>query len=476
VAGEDWAIIRYEPIAGPDDTVIFGVTTVDDITSIKRAEFTTRVLAETAGLLDSTRDLELTLSKIAEMSVPRFAEFCTVLVPGEEGRLEPAAAAHSDPQRLELIRRLHAEDPIHIDDDRATSRVFRERRPILLEIDDQYLNRIADRRASLLRRLDFGSVLIVPLVAGTKVVGVVSYANQRGSRRFDATDAALGAEIGDRAGLALQSARLAAEEAEVAKLLQLGLRPTAFPATRGWNLASMYRSAGEVTEVGGDFYDAFPVDGGWVVAIGDVVGRGAGAASLTALARHTLRTATRFTNDTNEALQRLHEAFAEEVDQLCSVAVVLLPDSEGDPAEVSVLSAGHPLPLHCSAADREVREVGVPGPLLGVFESARWPMERISLQAGDQLILYTDGVPEAKGRAGRFGAERLRASVAGATDPASAVRQVELALDEFCPYGSQDDAALVAIQRLPTLVRTPTARRRGETSRHIGPRADPAAR
>ena len=73
--------------------------------------------------------------------------------------------------------------------------------------------------------------------------------------------------------------------------------PPDLPALRGFQIATMYRPAGEVNEVGGDFYDAFEIDGGWMVAIGDVMGRGAAAASLTGLARHTIRTAGRLTGD-----------------------------------------------------------------------------------------------------------------------------------------------------------------------------------
>jgi serine phosphatase RsbU (regulator of sigma subunit)/PAS domain-containing protein len=450
-ADEAWAEVRFEPIRTTEGELLFGVTTVHDVTSIKRAEFAMTVLSETAGLLDSTRDLRLTLEAIAALAVPQFADFCSVHLPDEDGVLAVAAVAHFDADREQLVRRLQLEHPIRVGDDRATSVAFREGEPVLLEIDEDYLSRAGDdARGQLLRLLDVRSVLIVPLTAGGNVVGVLTYANHRESRRFDVTDAALGAEIGARAGLAVENARLTTEEAEIAELLQLGLRPTPLPVMSGWDVAAMYRSAGEVTEVGGDFYDAFRIDGGWVLAIGDVVGHGAAAASLTALARYTLRTAATVTNDAEEALRRLHEAISElGRNEMCSVALVVLPDCGDDTAEISVLSAGHPLPLHLSAGGRRVREVGTPGPLLGVFESPSWPSDRVSLEPGDQLILYTDGVPEAKGRDQRFGSARLRSSLSGSTDATSAVRSVETALDEFCPSGGEDDAALVAIQRLP---------------------------
>jgi GAF domain-containing protein len=461
---ESWAELHYEPIAGTGGELLFGVTTIHDVTSIKRAEFTTTVLSETAQLLDSTRDYRLTLQAIAEVAVPRFADFCTVHVPGEDRELEAVALAHADPDQVEIVRRLQAEHPITVDDDRATANVLRTGEPALLEIDDPYIAHAdAGGRSDLLRALALRSVLVVPLLAGTKVVGVVTYANRSDSRRFDLTDTVLASEIAARAGLAVENARLASEEAEIAQLLQRGLRPTRFPAMAGWDVASMYRSAGEVTEVGGDFYDAFRVDGGWLLAIGDVVGRGAGAASLTALARYTLRTAATLTNDAEQSLRQLHQAFVEHgKHELCSVALALLPDSGSDPTAALVLSAGHPLPLYLGGGGT-MREVGSTGPLLGVSEAPSWPVESVELAPGDQLILYTDGVPEAKGEGERFGDERLRERVAGAPDPATAVRNVERALDEFCPGGAGDDAALVAIQRLPR----PAHSRRAETgARH----------
>ena len=289
-----WAEIRYEPITGAGGELLFGVTTVHDVTSIKQAEFATTVLSEIAQLLDSIRDDEQTLKGIAEFAVPRFADFCAVYVPGEQGQLKPAAIAHADPDRRRAMGRPQTEAsdrPRHRAPDLAgvSQRSARDARGSKRDP----LPRIDAAPAEPLAALGMHSALIVPLVAGAKVLGVITYANRSGSRSFDSSDLALAAEIGARAGLAVENARLATEEAEIAELLQLGLRPAAFPAISGWDLASMYRSAGEVTQVGGDFYDAFRVDDGWLLAIGDVVGRGAGAASLTALARYTLRTAAR---------------------------------------------------------------------------------------------------------------------------------------------------------------------------------------
>jgi PAS domain S-box-containing protein len=246
----------------------------------------------------------------------------------------------------------------------------------------------------------------------------------------------------------LERARVAEERAEVAHVLQRGLLPPALPAMHRWEAAAMYRPAGEVNEVGGDFYDAFLIGEAWMLVVGDVVGRGAAAASLTALARHTIRTAGSLTRDPEKALRMLHEALVERPDQaLCTVAIALLPDdpTEPDPVQVRLVCAGHPLPFRLRS--RETEEVGRPGPLLGAFPEPSWEISEVELDAGDQLAIYTDGVTEAPGASDRFGEERLRASLAGAATPLAAVGAVERALDRYIPGEPQDDAALLVIGR-----------------------------
>ncbi len=104
-------------------------------------------------------------------------------------------------------------------------------------------------------------------------------------------------EVASRVALAIESARLAEERARVADALQRELLPPSLPPMPGWEVATMYEPAGEVNEVGGDFYEVFSVAGGWAVVLGDVSGKGAAAAALTAEARHTIRTAGILTSD-----------------------------------------------------------------------------------------------------------------------------------------------------------------------------------
>jgi serine phosphatase RsbU (regulator of sigma subunit) len=131
---------------------------------------------------------------------------------------------------------------------------------------------------------------------------------------------------------------------------------------------------------------------------------------------------------------------------LCSVAMLVLPDAGREDSEVLVYLAGHPHPIFLRGDEAE--PVGDPGPLLGMVEQPSWPPFAVALEPGDQLILYTDGVIEARRAGGeRFGSERLRQGLAGCLAPDLAVERVRGALAAFGAGTREDDAALVAIRR-----------------------------
>src|SRR5262249_35157296 len=149
-----------------------------------------------------------------------------------------------------------------------------------------------------LRGLGVRSSITIPLRARGGVTGALSLAVAWSGRRYRREDADFARVLSGRIALTLENAGLykdleRAEQggAEIAETLQRGLLPLPLPHIPGWSAAAMYQPAGALNEVGGDFYDVFPVARGWMVVIGDVTGRGARAASVTAQARYTLRTA-----------------------------------------------------------------------------------------------------------------------------------------------------------------------------------------
>jgi serine phosphatase RsbU (regulator of sigma subunit) len=285
--------------------------------------------------------------------------------------------------------------------------------------------------------------MIVPLMAGGEVLGALSFVSST-ARRFGQRDLELAGDIGRQIGIAVRNAQLNEERARIAQTLQASLLPDTLPRIPGWRVSGAYRAAGPQNIVGGDFYDFVAVDGGWAVVIGDVVGKGAPAAALTALVRHTTTTMLEATGDADASLTVLNRRLCERGAQtlmLCTVAVVVV---RGDEAIVS--SGGHPLPLLQRAG--QVRTVGHTSPLLGVYADAEYHSTRVEIRPGDRLLLYTDGVTDALGPGERFGERRLHEALAGLPEEAADVAAAMLdAVDGFADAVQPDDIAIIGLER-----------------------------
>ena len=446
---ERWYRTKARAIEGPTGETLYSVTAIEDVTDVKRAEFANGLLARTGELFSQSADHRLTLERVPQLLVPEFADWCAIEIPDEDGRLDRAAMAHRDPDRLRRLDALRDRHPARLGGATGVERAIATGEAQRFEVTDERLQRSAADEAHLreLRALEIRSAIVAPITAGGVVLGVLELINHAGSRRFDQDDLAIAQELGRRAGVAFESARIADERARVADALQRELLPPSVPRMPGWEVATMYEPAGEINEVGGDFYEVFPVADGWAVVLGDVSGRGAAAAALTAEARHTIRTAGTLSGDPRAGLYLLDENLRGRDDAaLCSVALLVLPHVGDADAKARVYLAGHPYPM--LVRDQSAEPVGSPGPLLGIVETPDWPASEVALGPGDQLVLYTDGVIEARRRGGeRFGTERLRGGLAGCSSPEAAVDCVRSALATFGAVAREDDAALVAIRR-----------------------------
>ncbi len=298
-------------------------------------------------------------------------------------------------------------------------------------------------------------MLIVPLaVAGHAPFGTLSLVMAESGRTFDADDLAVAEELARRAAMAVENARLYTERSRVAATLQHSLLPPELPEVPGFALASLYRPAGEDSEVGGDFYDAFPVSDGWMVVVGDVTGHGAEAAALTSQSRHTLQTAARLLGDPVAAVQQLNVALLERPQlSLVSLCCATLR-VDGDEVVADVLLAGHPSAYHLHGGEH--RLVGAQAQLLGFDARGGWETRTVRLDPGDLLVLYTDGVIDTYGETERFGEARLTEVLRKATDPADAVRRIDAALTAFGDGPQRDDTAVLAVQRTLTPSRSAT--------------------
>jgi sigma-B regulation protein RsbU (phosphoserine phosphatase) len=195
-------------------------------------------------------------------------------------------------------------------------------------------------------------------------------------------------------------AKRSAEESEahanlLARTLQTTLIPPALPRVDGLDLGAVYRPAGTGEEVGGDFYDVFQVSADdWVVAIGDVCGKGVDAAIVTALVRYTTRAAAVEHAEAGRVLEVVNDVLIRhDTERFCTVALLRLRRRAGA-WNVTIALGGHPFPLLRRDDGPELAEAGRPGLLLGVFASPQLPEHTIELRPGDSLVLYTDGVTE----------------------------------------------------------------------------------
>ena len=441
-----WFLMKARRLAGHAEEL--AVNVVEDLTAIKRVELGQRLLSDSGRVLASSLDFERTLQEVAQLAVPGLADWCGVDMPGPRGEIRPVAIAHVDPSKVAVGRMLRQEYVVDPAGETGLAAVMRGGPSFLAPrvSDDELVSYATDERhLRLLRAVGFRAVMIVPMRAHGETVGALTFVAAESGRAFDEDDLALAEEIGWRAGLAVANARAFTERAQIARTLQASLRPPDLPEVEGWEAASLHEPVGEANDVGGDFFELFAVAGGWMAMIGDIEGKGAGAAAVTALARHTLHAVAQLTGDAPTAIRQLDRRLRGGPEMnLCSVALVQL---RGDGAYV--LSAGHPPPIHMSRAG--AHEIEAVGPLPGAFpEPGDWPSERISVAPGDAIVLYTDGVTDTVGPGGeRFGRERLLETLA---EPAGSAREIadrlEDALRTFAAGAPQrDDLACLVLRR-----------------------------
>ncbi len=242
-----------------------------------------------------------------------------------------------------------------------------------------------------------------------------------------------------------------ASEHRIATQLQVSLMPDALPAVPGLDLASGFRPAGSGHEIGGDFYDVFPIgETCWMIVMGDVCGKGAEAAAVTALARYTLRAAAiRDGADPCSLLSRLNEALLRQREDLRFVsAVCAFVDCLDDGgASVRVCVAGHLPPLRIGADGTVTRVAGGHGVVLGVWEQPDLEQEQVELAQGERLVLYTDGVLDAD--PARELTEDAFAALLSEGGQGSAADTVELVQREVVaggPARARDDIALLVVR------------------------------
>jgi len=295
----------------------------------------------------------------------------------------------------------------------------------------------------------FEALAAVPFLFHGESLGAMGVSFSR-PHAFTAEDRSFMLALGRQCGQALERARLYEERAYVARTLQEGLLPDELATVPGAEVAVRYHSISDGGKVGGDFYDLFDVaEDRWLLAIGDVCGKGTAAAVLTGLARHTIRAIAMRDAAPQDVLGFLNEAMRRQVVEgsYCTVGCATITPREHGGFSACLASGGHLNPLLIRPGE-PVREVEVPGTLLGFVPHLELEPVAFDLEPGDALVFYTDGITDARDEGERFGDERLWAALeearrGSADDIAEAVDE---AVRRHQPHSPKDDRAVMVLK------------------------------
>src|SRR4029077_4609378 len=237
----------------------------------------------------------------------------------------------------------------------------------------------------LLLLLGATSLVSVPISDGTTGYGVLTLARRAAEGRFTVADLALATELGEHLGVAIRVDRMFRHRSAVAEALQSSLLPARLPEIPGLELSAAYVPASEGVEVSGDFYDVFPVQDGWAIAVGDVCGKGQEAAAMTAAARHAIRAVAHWNADPVDVLAKVNEVIlaGDYEDRFVTVTLAYLRQ-DGDRGREEgrwvgeLASSGHPGPAVVRPDGRVdvLRGGGLP---LGLFPDAEPEREILEL-------------------------------------------------------------------------------------------------
>ncbi|MDQ1634096.1 MAG: hypothetical protein QOJ32_905 [Frankiaceae bacterium] len=411
------------------------------------------LVAEATGLLAATLDVDESLHRLTRLVVPLLADWVIIHLADEAGQLTRALVRHRDGREDVLARYasntptgLGTEEPLRALLDGAPAQLVAEYTPpdtSSMSPDEREADAVAEQ-------LGVTSLLSVPLVARRRVLGTMTFVHGSSGRRFDEDDLDLAADLGRRAGLALDNARLYTREHQTALTLQKGLLPR-LPHIDGLLLAAEYLPAAQDSQVGGDWWDVFALpDGATGLAIGDVMGHDLAAAAAMGQLRSVLRTCAWAGDSASTVLDRMDQLVQGfDMAQLatCIYARLLPVDSPPGRRQHPRLrwaNAGH-LPPVLLPADGPPRLLDVKTSVpLGVPSTESRTHGDVSMAPGTTVLLYTDGLVETRtGDIDSDVAALLRR--VGRHDPADGPQVLIDALTADLTV-LNDDVALLAVQ------------------------------
>jgi serine phosphatase RsbU (regulator of sigma subunit) len=404
-------------------------------------------LADAAGELANSLDYQATLANVARLAVPTFADWCAIDVV-DDGRLHRVAVAHVDPAKVRLAQELAERYPPDPAAPHGAWQVMRTgQSEFIAEITDEMLVAAAvdDEHEAIARALHLRSALTVPLVARNRVLGVITWVTAESERHLTLEDLSLAEELAQRAAVSLDNADLHSQTLAAAVQLQRAVLPEVLPVADGWELGHHYSPSGR-TEVGGDFYDVIELsDGRMVLFIGDVMGRGVGAAAAMAQVRAAVRAYAALDPSPRVVMTRLDQMYDHYQSEQLVTLLFMLADPHRN--ELTICNAGHPPPVLLEDDGRPLQLDAADGPPLGVGRQERFETS-VHFGPASTVVAFTDGLIERRGEDITEGQNRLARALVRQVGRDLAAAIPDLITDVGDP-SRDDDVAVLAARRRP---------------------------
>ncbi|MGW0752969.1 SpoIIE family protein phosphatase [Streptomyces sp. NPDC002587] len=449
----------YAPLLDGAGRPLGLIASLIDITESQRAQADAErarhrfaLLAEAGTRIGTTLDLHQTAREVVGVLVPQLADSADVQL--LEAVIEPDEAAGST---LGVLRRLAVSFPdpeaptaklaagqtLQIPAGSVYEQVIADGRPMNLYVSD-IPALVSDPRAEPLRAYlaTLGSARLIPLVARGTVLGAVIVTRVRGREPFDEQDCVLVDELVARAALNIDNARMYTRQRQAALTLQRSLTNSELPQVAGLELTGRYLPASD-HDVGGDWFDVIQLPGGRTgLVIGDVMGHGVHAAAVMGQLRTAVRTLARLDVSPARMLESLDAAVADLGEDEMATCVYAVHDPASGACVIA--RAGHPPPAVVGADGTITFLDGPPGTPLGTG-GRDFRTEEVLLPPGSLLVLYTDGLIEARDRDLDQGMDQLARALSGASQPLEEL--CDGILEQLLPDAPQDDVAVLLARR-----------------------------
>ncbi len=391
-----WSRVNASPIKNDAGDVVWAVNFFLDVTDQYRRREREAFLARVTEALSAGLTADPKLKSLADVLVPDLAGWCGFHLLDEFGNLEAVGVAFPQTPDARSLFDIAETGTVNSSVDTMQTRVLASRHAEYIPaVTDEMLDAVEETvgkdLADLLRRLELGSVLCIPLGAGGIEVGTMTLMRTRREGPFDEDDLALIEQVAQRAGVVLANSRIFEREHQIAEALRRGLTPESVPDVPWLRIAARYLPLVRPGYVGGDFYDVIVLDDDTcALLMGDIEGKGVEAAAAVGMARQTLKTTIALRPDPVTVLGRLNVALREGgYSRMCTLAYVVL-ERQDDRVLAWISLAGHP-PVVVLRGDGTMELVGDPCPPLGPFPEVEPLTVSVDLRPGDALVAYTDG-------------------------------------------------------------------------------------